>query len=362
MKSYQIIAIIVAVVTLLWIGSGFLNTQPDSGVQNNAVVQAEEKSLTRVRVREIKPQSYTDDVVVTGRSQASKRVDIKAETNGLITTLLKEEGQRVVEGDILARLEIRDRQSRVQEAKGRVNQRQIEYNASRKLAKEGFNSKVRLAQSLADLENAKAILKDVQSALTKTTIMAPFDGIIAEQSMEAGDYMALGTSIFTIVDLDPIEFTGYVSERQIDKVDMGKDTLVEFLDGSAAQGVVNYVAPAADEQTRTFRVVISMANKEFSIKEGLTATLRIPASEKRAYKISPSILSLDDNGVIGVKIVDAQNIVKFAPVNILADKTDAMWVEVKRQSGPLRFITVGQEFVGTEQEVEPVASDGDGLL
>ncbi len=365
MKSYQIIAIIFAVGALLWIGSGFIAPSiKDDPTPTETTEAHDKKALPQVRVREFKAQTYTDDVAVTGRSQASKRVEIKAETTGAITGLLKEEGDSVVLGDVLANLEVRDRKSRAQEAKGRVHQRQIEYNAARRLANEGFNSKVRLAQSLADLENAKAILTDAKSALTKTTIKAPLEGIIAEQFVEAGDYLALGERIFTVVDLDPIEFVGFVSERQIEKVELEKDTLVEFLDGSAAQGIVSYVSPAANEQTRTFRVIVSMKNSALVIKEGLTATLRIPASQKQAYKISPSILSLDDNGVIGVKMVDAQDIVRFVPVNILADKTDAMWIEVKvkGKAGPLRFITVGQDFVGTGQEVDPVAAEGDGLL
>jgi len=361
MKSYQIIAVIVAVLALLWIGSGLLRSGEPVADQKDVPPQTE-RTLQQVRVREIKPQDYIDDVVVTGRSQASKRVEIKAETTGAITDLLKEEGESVEEKAVLAHLELRDRESRVQEAKGRVNQRQIEYNAARRLAGEGFNSKVRLAQSRADLDNAKAILKDAQASLTKTTIIAPFAGIIAEQFVEVGDYLAPGERLFTLVNLNPIEFTGFVSERQIDKITLGKDTLVQFLDGSAAQGTVSYVAPAANEQTRTFRVIVSMNNEALVIKEGLTATLRIPAKKKQAYKISPSILSLDDHGAVGVKIVDADHIVKFLPVNVLADKIDAMWVEVKGHSDALHFITVGQEFVGTEQKVEPVAAEGDGLL
>ena len=363
MRSYQVIAVIVASIALLWIGSGFVF--PSHGSNDIEINEETDETLTQVRIRKIKPQNYTDDVVVTGRSQASKRVTIKAETNGLVKEILKEEGQTVGTEDVLARLEIRDRQSRVEEAKERVNQRRIEYNAARRLAGEGFNSKVRLAQSLADLENAKAILKDVESALEKTTIIAPFEGIIAEQQVEAGDYLALGDPIFTLVDLDPVEFVGFVSERQINSVDTDDMAVIELLDRHKDEyiyGRVTYIAPAANEDTRTFRVIISAANSDLKLKEGLTAKLRIPAEEKQAYKISPSILSLDDEGVIGVKIVDAQDIVRFIPVTILADTIEATWVETEESTDTLKFITVGQEFVGTGQKVTPVPAKGNGLL
>ena len=261
---------------------------------------------------------------------------------------------------------MRDRESRVAEAQGRVNQRQIEYTAARKLAKEGFNSKVRVAQALADLKSAKAALSDAQSEFSKVAMTAPFDGIIAVQSIEAGDYVSTSDPVFTIVNLDPIEFVGFVSENRVQSLEVNKPATIEFLNGKKLDGKVSYVAPAADPQTRTFRVVMSADNTDLKIKEGLTAKIYIPAAQKTAYKISPSILSLDDAGRIGVKIVDDQDTTQFIPVKILADKSDAMWIEPTSTNTNLptktRFITVGQDFVGINQKVKPVKAEGDGLL
>ncbi len=367
MKSSKIIAVAIALLAFLWVGSSFLFSDPTSAPppQTEHPKQKEEKPLPEVRVRTIKASDYTDDVIVTGRSRASKKVEIRAETAGLIQELLKEEGTRVAEGDVLAKIEVRDRESRVNEAKQRVNQRQIEYNAAQNLAKEGFNSKVRVAQALADLESAKASLKDAQSDSTKTKISAPFEGTIAIQNIEAGDYVSLSDSVFTLVDLDPVEFVGYVSERRIQDITLDKETEVELLDNKIITGKVSYIAPAADPQTRTFRIIISAANEDLAIKEGLTAKIRIPASQRTAYKISPSILSLDDKGRIGVKIVDDTDTTSFIPVKILADKPDAMWIEAledKQLPTETRFITVGQEFVGVGQKVKPVKAQGEGLL
>ena len=135
---------------------------------------------------------------------------------------------------------------------------------------------------------------------------------------------------------------------------------VEFLDGEVQEGKVSYIAPAADSQTRTFRIIVSAENTEQSIKEGLTAKLSIPVANKKAHKISPSILSLSDDGIVGVKTVNADDIVEFTPVKILSDKPEAMWI-----TGPyetVRFITVGQAFVIEGQKVVPIVSDKEGSL
>ena len=313
-----------------------------------------------VRVRDSVAEAYSDDVVVTGRTQGAQNVQMKAETSGQVQTLSRKEGDPVELGEVLAELEPRDRDARVREAQERVNQRQIEYNAAKKLEDKGFNSKVKLAQTLADLENARAALKEAQVDQDKTKITAPFDGILAEQAIEIGDYLAVGEPLFTIVALDPIEFVGFVSERRIGDIAPGKEATAEFLDGTILQGRVSYIASAADPETRTFRVLISAPNEDVKIREGLTTKIRIPVSDKKAHKISPSILALNDAGQIGVKIVDKANTVKFVPVTILSDERKTMWITGLPDK--VRIITVGQDFVTDGQSVNPVKAEGDGLL
>ncbi len=367
MKSSKVIAIIIAVVAVLWIGSGFLFDKPaplaTEGAQSEteqAAAAPAEKEIMRVRTRTLKAQSYPDIVQVTGRTQASRSVSLSAETSGQVNALLKEEGQTIETGEVLAELELRDRQARVTESRERVNQREIEYNAAKKLAERGFNSKVRLAQALADLENAKAALKDAQVDLGKVKIRSPLDGLISAQGIEIGDYVASGDLLFSLVDLDPIELVGFISERRIQDLTLGAKARAVFLDDTVLEGEMSFIAPAANQDTRTFRVIMSAPNTDLKIKEGLTAKIQIPVAEKMAHKISPSILSLDDEGRIGVKLVNDLDLVEFYPITVLADTEDAMWVTGPPETA--RFITVGQDFVVVGQKVEAVPAEGEGLL
>ena len=360
MKPSQIIAVVVAIAIAAWIASGFFMAEPEASKAPAEEVEEQEKPLPKVRVREITAEAFSDTVVITGRSQASRTVEVKAEISGAVSQILKEEGLEVAQDDVMAELDVRDREARKAEARERVNQREIEYNAAKKLADKGFNSKVRLAQALADLEDAKAALKDANLDLDNVKITAPFDGIIAEQGIDLGDYVDIGNVLFTVVDLDPIEFVGFVSERRVRELQKEMKAHVEFLDGEVQEGKVSYIAPAADSQTRTFRIIVSAENTEQSIKEGLTAKLSIPVANKKAHKISPSILSLSDDGIVGVKTVNADDIVEFTPVKILSDKPEAMWITGPNETD--RFITVGQEFVIEGQKVEPIVSDKEGSL
>ena len=92
-----------------------------------------------------------------------------------------------------------------------------------------------------------------------------------------------------------------------------------------------------------------------SIKEGLTAKILVPYKKDKAFRVSPSVLSLADNGTVGVKIVNAQNIVEFKPVQLLKDTPDYLWLKgIKDLPDTIRLITVGQEFVISGQEVKPI--------
>lgn len=184
--------------------------------------------------------------------------------------------------------------------------------------------------------------------------------MIFDQVIEVGDYVSVGDTMFTIVDMETIDLVVFVSERNISRIRLGHEATAEFYNGDIVSGIVSYIAPVADQATRTFRVEISTPNPDYSIRDGLTAKVRISVEEQKAHKISPSVLSLNDVGQIGVKIVVTPNRVQFVPVTILSDTSDHMWILGLPDN--VRLITVGQDFVSPGQTVQPIVADGDGLL
>ena len=360
MKSSKYIAAGISVVALIWILTGIFFSGSGGNDKGSVAGTSSTTKDAEVRVRDIVAQPYANDIVVTGRTNASRTVEIKAKTKGQIQVLLKEKGARVEELEVIARIELSDREAKVIEAKQRFVQRQIEYDAAKSLEDEGFNSKVTLTRSLADLETARAELTKAIIAQENTNVKVPFKGLIYDQVIEVGDYVSVSDTMFTIVDMDPIELVVFISERNISNIRLGQEASAGFYNGDTVKGNVSYIAPVADPTTRTFRVEISTPNPDYSIKDGLTAKVRISTERKKAHKISPSVLSLNDVGQIGVKVVGAQNKVQFVPVTILSDTSDHMWILGLPDN--VRLITVGQDFVSHGQTVRPVVADGDGLL
>lgn len=352
MRSSVFIAIAVAVFALIWVASGVIGGQSKEAPAESAVVNEVSDGPVEVRIQSMTSETMTDFVQVAGRTQASRKVDLRAETSGQVVKVLFEKGAVVKEGQALAKIELRDRSARVEEAEQKVNQRQIQYTAAKELEHKGFSSKVRLAEASAELEAARAQLKQARVELTKTSIVAPYDGVVNNQYIEKGDFVSVGDMVFSVVDLDPLEISAFISEKNVSDIELGSTATAEFLTGIMVEGEVTYVASVADEQTRTFEIEISLPNPDHQIKEGLTAELKIPTKDIDAFKISPSVLSLADDGTIGVKVVGEGDKVEFVPVKLLQDTPDFIWVSGLPANA--RLITVGQEFVVEGQNVKPV--------
>ncbi len=360
MKSSKNIAAGISVVAVIWILSGVFFSGSESDNKEPMGGVASITKVAEVRVRDIKALAYANDIVVTGRTKASRIVEIRAKTSGQILSVLKDKGARVEKDEVIARIELSDREAKVIEARQRLEQRQIEYNSAISLEDSGFDSEVTLSRSLADLETARAVLTKALIEQENTKIKAPFKGLIYDQMIETGGFVKVGDTLFTVVDMDPLELVVFISERNISSIKLDYEASAEFHNGETVMGKVSYIAPVADQATRTFRVEISTPNPGYSIKDGLTVKVKILLEEKRAHKISPSVLSLNDIGQVGVKIVNDQNRVQFVPVTILSDTTDCMWILGLPDN--VRLITVGQDFVSQSQTVRPVVVDGDGLL
>ena len=125
--------------------------------------------------------------------------------------------------------------------------------------------------------------------------------------------------------------------------------------GEQVAGNIRYVAPMADEATRTFTVELEVDNAAGKLRAGMSAELLIPAETVFAHKISPSLLTLDDAGTVGVKIVNEQGVVEFIPADIALSTNEGVYVAGLPTAATI--ITVGQGFVTGGTPVDGVLED-----
>ena len=157
-------------------------------------------------------------------------------------------------------------------------------------------------------------------------IVAPFSGYLETLRVEEGDFLNTGAVCAALIDPDPMLIVADIAEKDIAQVELGSEASAKLISGRYISGEVTFIASSADKNTRTFRVEISVDNKDRTIRDGVSAEIYIKGKQEAAHKISPAILSLNDQGKLGVRTVTADNRVEFKEINILEDTNSGMWV------------------------------------
>lgn len=285
-----------------------------------------------------------------------------------------------------AEASVEEARARVLEANARLREAQINSNAASRLSEEGFASQTRVAQTEAEVEGARAQIVSAEAALKAAlsglesaaagieaanagvesarasvasaekeidnlTISAPFSGLLESDTAELGSLLQTGGLCATVIRLDPMVLVGFVNETQVNQVNTGASAVAELSSRDQAEGQVVFVSRAADETTRTFRVEVEVPNPDYLLRDGQTAEIRIEAEGKEAHLLPQSALTLNDDGMLGVRVVTETSQAEFVPVRLLRDTPTGVLITGLPDAADV--IIIGQEFVGDGVPVEP---------
>lgn len=357
MRSSYVIAGLIGLAAIGWIGSGLIVPHEKAPQEHAADARqaARAAEAPRVRVRDMTARETITPLVVHGHTEASRRVVVRAETAGKVAEVPLDKGAVVEAGAVLARLDMANRRERLEQARALVAQRELEFNAASSLAQRDFTSRTRLAEARAEMEEARADLAAIRKEIEDTTIRAPFAAVLNARPVEVGDVLAVGGEVATLIDLDPVTVAAEVSERAVGRLAVGTPAQVRLIDGRTVDGQVAWISASATAGTRTYPIEVGIANPDQDIPEGMTAEVRLPLERTIAHLVSPAVLTLNDTGDLGVKLVDDQNVVRFAPVQVVRDDAEGIWLAGLPEQA--RVITVGQEYVAEGRTVVPVPEE-----
>ncbi len=322
-------------------------------------------AVVHVVARRSTAETIDSAVILRGRTEASRQVDVRSETSGLVISDPLRRGARVAAGDLLCELDIGTRDSALSEAVAQLAEAQAQFadaeineRAANRLNEGGFASETRLTAARASMQSARARIQSAEAAiaaarkeLDRLEIRAPFAGLLESDTAEIGSFMQPGALCATVIELNPIKLVGFVPETEVDRVKVGALAGARLASGREVQGNVTFISRSADENTRTFRVDVQVANVDESIRDGQTAEIFVASDGATAHLIPQSALTLNNNGRLGVRLVAEDSRAAFAPISILRDTTDGVWVS--GLADEVSLIVVGQEFVTDGVPVEP---------
>ncbi len=350
LQPSHFIALGASAIIALWMTSGTLDS--DATTEPQAPVKNEVNSAFAVQVERFSAKAITPELSLNGETRANRHVDITSEVDGKVEEILAREGDFVKKGQLILQIDQQDKPQKLKQAKALVNQRTLEFKANQKLIGQGLQNQTRLAESESLLEAAKAQVKALEVAIAGTQIRAPFAGILENRQVELGSYLRAGHAIISIMDYNPFVIQAFVAEKDLAKVKQGTTAKGKTLDGQYYSGTIRYVSSVAYQTSRAFSVELEINNPSERQANGITAEILIPLNQTDAIFVSPALLSLNEQGVLGAKHVNAQNVVEFTPVELVKAKADGVWIS--GLPNPVDLIVTGQSFVSAGEKVKAV--------
>lgn len=325
--------------------------------RNDAAGGGETAKPRSVRIEVVTAQNMPIEVPLRGRTKAKSAVSVVAQTSGIVQTVAVSKGDTVKAGDTLCTLDQGARKLAVDQAQAGLDQAQTAYNVNLELVKKGVAASNTTLAVEAQLKGAQAQLQNAQLELGRTIIKTDVAGVVSDPMSNVGSMLAMGQPCATVVELNPMLFIASVPEARIAYARLGLKADVTTITGDTAEGIVTYISPTADDATRSFPVEIDLPNDDFKLRDGITASAIVNVGTAPVHVLAQSVLSLDDNGVLGVRTVEAGSKVAFHPVTILKDTREGVWVT--GLPFKINVITVGQEFVQPGQIVDAKTADGE---
>ncbi len=355
-----LIACVAVVLLALWMLSGQTGSKAsvEDEASQTAASEPEETAAPKMKVQTRRAEAQTIDreIVVQGQLEPAKVMALRAETAGTVRELSLKKGQRISSGQTLVTLSEGDRVTALAAAKANLAQVNSEYQAARKLASQGLQSKLSLEASSALREASQAQVNSAQLELDNIKIDAPIDALVENIAVEEGDFIERGAQVATLVDNSSLLVTGHISQQHIEEIQNGQAAVANLVTGESLQGKVSYISSMADNTTRSFYVEVLIEQAPETVFTGISTEIVIPVETLRAHRVSPAVLALNDDGALGVKALGDGNKVVFHEVEVVKTENNGAWVTGLPEQ--VTLITLGQGFVNPGEVVEPVAVTG----
>lgn len=268
---------------LLLTGCGSKEEPPAPGMSTSS------QKAIQAAVVEITPAQVPVRVEVTGQIRPIFEATLSSRIQGTIDKLLVREGTQVTKGQLLIQLDNRDVQADLSRARAEVENAKAQLDRMKKLYGQDAVSKQEVENATRAYKVAEANSKAVLAQLSYTAVKAPFDGVITDKLVEAGEMASPGQPLLKMEDPQQLRLEAMVGEGDLKSIARGDQipVLIDALGQQALTGTVSKILPAGDPQTHTFMVKVDLPGTaglktgmfgRFQLDKGVVQTLLVPAS------------------------------------------------------------------------------------
>lgn len=302
-----------------------------------------------------------------GRLVSNREVILSSEVSGIVETYSVDTGDAAAAGKTLVKLDPKDYQLALKEARANLLAAQARYAAAQKshfragqllpekvITQEYFDKiEADFKAAQAAVAQAEAVVNINQRRLAKTEIKTPFDGLVTRRLVETGQNINIGDPVMAIADMQRMRVKIHLNEQDYVHLDQedAVTVLIEAFPERIFPGQVDRIGVKADSQTNTFEVEVLVANPDLRLKAGLTATVKITVDQIRdAIMIPQGCVLFRENRKEVFVVTDAG---KAAAREVKLGRLDGSSVRI------LAGITAGDQLVTTGGQY---LKDGDTVV
>jgi len=331
-----------------------IETGPETGASGE-----EQKEAVPVRCYKAALTDFKDDLPVMGTVKGGLEIPLKFEINGVIDSINFREGDMINKDDIIASINKKDAQLKVDYAKSKLESAKTQALAAKKkyeihksLYDIGGIIKAKLeeveleAKSAAEqAKSAEVELKSAEAEFQKTDLIASREGVMGIREAEVGEFVTPNNKVTTLYDISEIFVELGIVEKEVDKVTLGQNVAVtvDSHSGAVFNGKVDYIYPVIEGKSRTLTAKVRLQNPDVQLLPGMFARAMITVAEFHNAMVIPSLsLNKKDEGY-SVFVVDEQNKVRIKPVKVEYITTDYSVIGEGLHEGELVVTETPQE-------------------
>lgn len=306
-------------------------------------------------------------LVLPGTAEPRTSALVATEVAGLVVELKAREGDYLKKGAFIAQLRRRNiellldaERASLAESKARLELAERSLERNQELFESGVISRQQLDDAVSErdawkgrVDQDEADIDRLEDGLKQSAIRAPFNGVVVEEHVEAGEWLAVGDPVVEMLNMDELEVVVEVPARHYRNVVRGAPVRLKFddLPGFEVEGKVAAVIPRADARARTFPVKVLVPNKDGRIGAGMLAEATLAAGESRRSVVVPKDAIVTQSSGSVVWVIDDEGGV--APTSVQTGAATGIWISVDGLEAGQKVVTRGNERLRPGQKVAP---------
>ncbi len=243
-------------------------------------------SVAATEARELEWQSRLPAV---GSLKALQGVDLSLETDGTVTKLLFESGQKVKQGQPLLELDQKVETALLGTAQADLRLAEVDYGRGGQLVGSQAISKGEYDRLTSQFRRNKAVVEQLQASLAKKSIAAPFSGTIGIRQVDVGEYLPSGTVIATLQDISSLYVDFSIPEQSLPKISLGQEVLISVaaFPDQTFKASISATNPKVDDATRNVLIRATLANPDSKLLPGMFANVQVLLPNPRNEVVVP---------------------------------------------------------------------------